>query len=386
MKVCPKCQSPRFSKDGVLYTICMSKVGKKKRTVQNYRCENGHFFNFQSSATVTNSFIEFVVFVYLNCLSLNTTIDIIRAYYEEEILSKSTILDFLEQVADALPTSDDVDNIFHPHRSGYIALDGVWFSFKGVAVVLLVCFDPDTFDVIEAHWSLTEDEKSYTKLLLSVISKLGFSNIKGIYADGDKGLMSSLKKHLPLVPFQLCVVHKEMRMGQIVPVKAVSHSKKMSEEAKDQIKLFQEKFRGVIYAESRAQSQKALLNLKSFVDKSNQERFKQAYRSLRTNFEYTLTHFDHEGMRRDNNLIECFNGILKPRLKLMKGFKKYENMNRYLKLFILDYRFHTLKESRFEERRGLTPLQCGGANIPEYYNFLTLLRESLRLDFTQKNP
>lgn len=182
-----------------------------------------------------------MVFVYLHCLSLNTTIAIIRAYYENDILSKATILDFLEQVADATPTIDDIDQIFHPHRLGYIALDGVWCSFKGLAVVLLVCFDPDSFDIIAAEWSLTEDEKSYTKLLHSVIKKLGFSKIKGIYADGDKGLISSLKKHLPLVPFQLCVVHKEMRMGQIVPVKSVAHSKKMSEETKRSSQAFSRK-------------------------------------------------------------------------------------------------------------------------------------------------
>lgn len=365
----------------MVYTVVMSKSGKKKRTVQNYQCDNGHFFNFQNSTSFTNSFIEFVVFVYLHCLSLNTTIAIIRAYYESDILSKATILDFLEQVADAIPTIDDIDQLFHPKRSGYIALDGVWFSFKGLAVVLLVCFDPDSFDIIEAKWSLTEDEKSYTKLLLSVIKKLGFSNIKGIYADGDKGLMSSLKKHLPLVPFQLCVVHKEMRMGQIVPVKSVTHSKKMSEETKDQIKTFQEKFRAVLYADTKQESIRSLSELKDFVVASKQERFKQAYRSLRTNFEFTLTHFDHPEMRRDNNLIECFNGILKPRLKLMKGFKKYENMNRYLQLFLLDYRFHPLRESRFVERRGLSPLQCAGVNLPNFYNFLKFLRESLNLNY-----
>ena len=65
--------------------------------------------------------------------------------------------------------------------------------------------------------------------------KVGFDNIKGIYGDGDKGLMSSLKTHFPLVPFQLCVVHKEMRMGQLVPVKSVNISKRLSEKIKKEI-------------------------------------------------------------------------------------------------------------------------------------------------------
>jgi len=386
MKKCPKCNSTRIKKDGVVYTSIMYKSGKKKKRIQNYRCEEGHLFNYHEGGKYTNSFIEFVVFTYLKCLSLNTTINIVRAYYEDDILSKSTILEFLETVSDQVPTVDDIDNLLHPKRSGYLALDGVWFKFKGRQVVLLVCFDPETFDVIEAIWSLEECERSYSELLVKVIKKMGTKNIKGIYADGDKGLMLSLKKHLPLIPFQVCVFHKEMRMGQLVPVKFVNISKRMTDKVKNEIREFQEKFRAVIYAESKEESITALKKLKTFVDKNGQEKFKKAYRSLKINFKYTLTHFDHPEMGRDNNLIECFNGIIKPRLKLMKGFKKYENMNRYLKLFILDFRFHQLKESRFEERRGLSPLQCGGVYLPKFYNYLKFLRKSLNLNFSTTSP
>lgn len=370
----------------MIYTQIMSKAGKKKQKIQNYRCDAGHYFNFGSATPYTNSFIEFVVFVYLNCLSLNTTIEIIRAYYEDDLLSKASLLDLLEQVADAIPTVDDIDRIFHPQRSGYLAVDGVWFNFRGKEVVLLVCFDPQSFDIIEATWSLSEDEVGYTKLLLTAAEKIGMSAIKGIYGDGDKGLMRSLKKHFPLVPFQLCIVHKEMRMGQIVPIKSLKVSKQMSGALKTEIRIFQDKFRAVIYATNKQASLEALVALKQYVAISNQPKFKKSVRSLQSNFNNTLTHFDHPGMERDNNMLECFNGILKPRLKLLKGFKKYHNMDRYLKLFLLDYRFHTLKESRFEERRGLSPLQCAGVVLPKYYNFLSFLRKSLNLDFTSTSP
>ncbi len=359
----------------------MSKTGKKKRKLQGYRCDKGHFFNFQQGENYTNSFIEFVVFVYLNCLSLNTTIEIIRAYYEIDILSKGRILDFLESVADVSPTLDDIDNVFHPKRSGYIALDGVWFKWAGRQIVMLVCFDPETFDVIEAIWSLAEDEKAYNELVFKVAKKLGHNNIKGIYGDGDKGLMGSIKTHLPDVPFQLCIVHKEMRMGQLVPVKSINRSKHMSDKVKREIVEFQELFRAVIYADSKESSLTALEALKKYVKTSTQPRFESALNSLKYNFKHTLTHFDHPEMERDNNMIECFNGIIKPRFKLMRGFKKYKNLSRYLKLFLLDYRFHSLKESRFKERRGLSPLQVAGVNLPKYYNFLTLLRESLNLTY-----
>jgi hypothetical protein len=362
----------------------MDKSGKRRKKIQTFRCDQGHFFEFQTSGKYTNSFVEWVIFVYLNCLSINTTIEIIRSYYEDEILSKAVILDLVEKVADTIPTSDDIDNLFHPRRSGYLALDGVWFKFKGMDIVLLVCFDPETFDVIDTIWSLQEDEKAYSQLLTQVIRKLGKPNIKGVYGDGDKGLILSLKKHLFATPFQICIVHKEMRMGQSVPVKMVNISRRMDETTKTLIKKFQELFRAVIYADTKEESLARLKTLKIFIDYHPQEKFKKAFRSLLHNFRYTTTHFDHPDMQRDNNLIECFNGILKPRLRLMKGFKKYQNLNRYLKLFILDYRFHPLKESRFEDRRGLSPLQCADANLPKIYNFLSFLRKTLHLNYTPK--
>ena len=386
MKKCPKCQTIKIKKDGLIYTLVMSRIGWKRDKIQNYRCQNGHHFNYQREGNYTNSFVEYVVFVYLNCLSLNTTIDIIRAGYEDEILSKATVLEFIEQVADSVPDLDDIDNLFHPRRSGYLALDGVWFKFKGMDIVLLVCFDPETFDIIEATWSLEEDNKGYDTLLTKVITKMGKQNIKGVYGDGDKGLINSPKKNLPLVPFQVCIVHKEMKMGEVVPVKSVKVSKRMDPLTKTLITKFQELFRAVIYAKTKEESLACLKTLRTFIDYHPNERFRKAFRSLLTNFKYTLTHFDHPGMERDNNLLECFNGIIKPRLKLMRGFKKYQNMDRYLKLFLLEFRFHSLKESRFQERRGLCPLESAGANLPKFYNFLSFLRKSLRLNFTSSSP
>jgi len=42
-------------------------------------------------------------------------------------------------------------------------------------------------------------------------------------------------------------------------------------------------------------------------------------------------------------------------------------------LFLLSFRFHPLKESRFDERRGKSPLEVSGVLLPKYYNFLSFL-------------
>ncbi len=361
--------------------------GKRVKKIQTYQCGNGHYFRDNAPDKWDDSFVEHVVFVYLECLSLNVTINIIRATYRENILTKSLVLSFIEQIADSLPALSEIDRIYQPKRSGYLAFDGVWFQYGKGQIVLLVAFDPETFDIVAASWEDDETQAGYERLITDVVNKIGAVNVKGTYGDGDKGLIKALKVLLPATPFQMCVFHKELRMGQIVPVKSVRVSKKLTPYQKHDIKVFQLLFREVVYAETKDKSVEALERLKQYVKSSyhqQPERFKKAYRSLIQNFKFTLTHFDQKHMRRDNNLIESFNSCLKPRLRLMKGFKKEENLDRYLKLFLLSYRFHSLKESENEVRAGRSPLEIAGVNLPEFYNFLTFLRSDLRLSYQLK--
>ena len=137
---------------------------------------------------------------------------------------------------------------------------------------------------------------------------------------------------------------------------------------------------------SKEEAVKRLGDLLLWGQEHPSERFIKAINQLKHNFHLTLTHFDYPGMMRDNNLIECFNGCLKPRLALMKGFKREDNLDRYLKLFILDFRFHNLKESRFAHRRDKSPIELGGVLLPQYYNFLTLLRTEFHLSYLSKTP
>jgi transposase-like protein len=379
---CPICGSTDVKKNGSIIKTVMKKGGKRNVTVQKNKCNNMHVFRVGNPPLFDDSFIEQVVYVYLRCLSLNTTIDIIREMYEQDVLSKRLILDFLVTVADCLPTLSEIDDVFEPKRSGFIALDGTWFSFNDEEIVLLVAFDPVSFDIIAANFEKDETEEGYTRLVSEVIHKLGALEIKGAYGDGDNGLILSLKKLLPHVPFQLCIVHKEMRMGQLVPVKSLHRSRYFTDEQKHDIKTFQFLFREVIYAKTKEESVAALVTLGKYVKQNPNERFQKAYRSLNRNFQYTLTHFNHVHMERDNNLLECFNGILKPRLNLMKSFKKEENLDRYLKLFLLEFRFRPLRESRFTDRRGQSPLELGDVYLPKYYNFIRFLREHFRLSFS----
>ena len=380
---CPKCGKNAVRKSGRIKIEKATRTNLQQFIFQSYRCMNNHLFipnHHQSS--FTSSFIEYAVAVYLRSLSLNAVIQIVRIQMEKDILSKKTLLQFIDTVSERLPTLDDIDNIYHPKRSGYVAMDGVWFKYRRRNFVLLVAFDPQTFDPIVVKLEIDETQAGYERLITEVTNKLGAVNIKGVYGDGDKGLIKALKILLPSVPFQLCIVHKEMKMGQIVPVKSVGVSKKLTPFQKHDIKVFQLLFRNVIYAASKDVSAKNLERLKQYADKTEDERFQKAYRSLAYNFKYTLTHFDHPEMERDNNILEGFNSILKRRLRLLKGFKKPGNIEKYIKLILLDYRFHEFIGSGKKKRQGVTPLELSGVILPDYYNFIKLLRESLNLDFT----
>lgn len=379
---CPKCNKKVVRKSGRIKVERATRTNLQQFYFQTYRCMNNHLFiPNHAQSSFTNSFIEYVVILYLRSLSLNAVIQIVRVQFEKDILSKKTVLDFIEKVADRLPTLDDIDNLYHPKRSGYLALDGVWFKYRKQDFVLLICFDPETFDPVSVKLETDETQAGYERIITNVVNKLGAVHIKGVYGDGDRGLIKALNNLLPPVPFQVCIVHKEMKMGTIIPVKSVKISKQLTPYQKHDIKVFQLLFREVIYAKTKDDSAKALDKLKKYCDTAQNEKFSKAYRSLAYNFKYTLTHFDHPEMERDNNIIEGFNSIIKRRLKLLKGFKKPGNIEKYIKLILLDYRFHELIESGSKKRRGATPLELTGIILPEYYNFIKLLRESLNLDF-----
>lgn len=380
---CPKCHKKAGKKAGKIQLERATRNGLRKFIFQTYRCMNGHLFtpgNIHSA--FTNSFIEYVVALYLRSLSLNATIHVVRLQFEKDLLSKQTVLEFIEIVADKLPTLDDIDNLFHPRRSGYLAFDGVWYKYRGINFVLLICFDPVTFDIISYLIAERESFESYQKLIQRVFPKLKDISIKGVYCDGDRGLIKAIKLNFPGVPIQVCVVHKEFRLGQLLPFKRAYVSNSLDPNFKKKVRFFKETAESIIYAKSKKEAQENFKQLKEFMVEEKDEKFKKAIGSLKYNFKYLLTHFDHPEMERDNNIIEGFNSIIKRRLKLLKGFKKPANIDRYIKLVLLDYRFHEFIESRFVKRRNKTPLELTGVSLPKYYNFIKYLREALNLDFT----
>lgn len=108
---CPKCNLEATRKSGKIRVEKATRTNLQNFYFQAYRCMNNHLFiPNHNQSSFTNSFIEFVVILYLRSLSLNTVIQIVRVQFEKDILSKETILEFIEKVSDLLPDLSGTDD------------------------------------------------------------------------------------------------------------------------------------------------------------------------------------------------------------------------------------------------------------------------------------
>lgn len=309
--------------------------------------------------------MEYMTFLYLRSLSFQQVRAILSAWFEQNVISKDVLLSAIEIIADSLPSSYAVTKWLKPIRSGYFALDGTWLKYRGREFVLLILLDVTTLDIVSYVIASSENYESYKLLLSKIQSEIGQPN--GFFCDGDPGLLKVLKEYYPTTPTQLCVFHKYSRVGQLACF--VRPKSELDREIKHRVEK-------VLFAPTKEQALSALAELKQYaVDYPKSKKLRQVLGVLKRNFDLLLTHYDNPEMSPYNNVLEGFNYLLKRRTRLMKGFKKPINISRWLKLLILDWRFHTLTESEFPNRRGRTPLSLAQVSLPEIYNWVTFLHK-----------
>lgn len=316
--------------------------------------------------------IEYAAFLYLRSLSLNNTIDVIQAWFEREVLSKDILLDHIEQLIDKLPSQEEITSVFDPYRSGYYAWDGLWTKYQGEDIVLLICFDTVTLDLVNYQVAADENYDTYGPLIAQIQRTEPdiLAKARGFFLDGELGLLKQLQERFPQIPKQLCAFHKYSRVGQIIPFVR----------AKGIERVIKRKVEQVIFAPTKKQAILALVSLKRYAEvHQKSKKLRQIIGVLKRNFDLLITHFDNPEMSPYNNVLEGFNHIIKRRLRLMKGFKKEINIYRWLKLILLDYRFHTIKTSLFKERNGKSPLELAGVQLPKHYNWIKLVRKKFKI-------
>lgn len=311
--------------------------------------------------------VEQATFMYLHSLSFNSVSAIFRSWFEKDVFPKNVLLDHIERLSEKLPNNLEITNWLKPIRSGYYALDGTWMKYRGKDFVLLILFDVQTLDIIDYRIASEETEQAYLKLLNKSYPEI-CANIKGFFCDGDPGLLKALQKLFPKAPIQLCVFHKYARAGQVISFKHIKN------ETDKEIK---KKVESVLFAPTKQEAIDNLKDLESYArEHQKYAKLKKLIGVLKRNFELLLTHFDNPEMSPYNNTLEGFNYIVKRKTNLMKGFKKPVNIGRWIKLIMLDWRFHKLTESTFKDRKNRSPLELAGSKLPKIYNWMSYIRKN----------
>lgn len=318
--------------------------------------------------------VEYVGYVYLRCLSFNQVIAILGAYYQQDVFTKDRLINHIEQLADRIPENNQISCWLNPKRSGYYALDGTWLKYRGIDIVLLILFDVQTLDIISYVIAREETEEAYSQLIKQALPEIN-NIVKGFYCDGDPGLLKAINTRFPSAPVQLCVFHKYERIHQLVPF--IRPKTKLDKEIKERVGQ-------ILFAETKEIAITNLYQLEQFAkEHKSYKKLQEVIQIIKRNFDLLLTHFDNPEMSPYNNVLEGFNHIIKRRTRLMKGFKKPINIKRWLKLIILDWRFHPLKETVFKSRRNFSPLQLAQVKLPKIYNWLSYVRKNYKLPTIQ---
>lgn len=368
-KSCPHCGLATIkygNRDYKVFTLFDWKIRKLAR----YRCLNCRY-QFCMNNKVIGMFdikvIEQVAFMYLRSVSFQGIVAIMQSWFEKRIFTKKVLIRHIEYLVDTLPSSEAITTWLKPKCSGYYALDGTWMKYRGKDFVLLILFDVKTLDVVGWQVATKETYEAYKKLLKSNYQGIK-DGVKGFFCDGDPGLLQALKEYFPGIPIQLCVFHKYARAGQIMPFIRIKN------EFDREIK---QKVEAVLFAQSKQAATDSLKELKRLARVHSQhEKLKQIVGVLKHNFDLLLTHFDNPEMSPYNNVLEGFNSIVKRKTDLMKGFKKPININRWIKLIMLDWRFHKITSSKFKKRNGKSPLLLADCRLPIIYNWLSFVRKN----------
>jgi transposase-like protein len=309
----------------------------------------------------TRQIIAQAIFMYLRCVSLNGVAAIFRSWYSTDVFAKGTLIRHIEEYAGQIPDNFQITAWLEPKRSGYYALDGTWLKYRGRDIVLLILFDVKTLDIVNWKIARKENEAGYSELLLNAYKEIS-PNIKGFFCDGDPGLLKALGLLFPNVPIQLCVFHKYSRAGQIIPFVRIK------DDVDREIKRLTQK---VLFAPTKQEAIDSLEELQRYArGHQKHEKLRELIGVLRRNFHLLLTHFDNPEKSPYNNVLEGFNYIVKRKTKLMKGFKKPVNINKWIKLIMLDWRFHKLTESTFSDRKNKSPLELAECDLPKIYNWI----------------
>ena len=308
--------------------ILLSQIKIKK--TQRYKCLNcGSTFSIRKSPLHHYS-QSFIIKTIRNYISESVTL---RALASEMKASKSSILNWLNQLGQKALTPLEVAQILKPTWDGVLLIDA---KFTG-SFVIMIALDYHTGDPFHYHLCSKEDKENFRTFLTTIKDKFHYLP-KAIVSDQGRGnsLVELIREIFPNAIHQLCTIHFSRFVKMTVP-----KSKKGKFYTTN--KMFYDDLSKIFHATDKQTANyyfKELLRKKNIY---NQKYHKTILKSLTQTYDLFTHYLLHPFIPKDTNKMENVNRQLERRLKVTDTFQSFKTLNNLLKLWFIWFRFQPLK-------------------------------------------
>jgi len=324
-KRCPECGSLDTKKNGFIYSRIFTLRGSVKRKTQRYYCHycRTSFTHFGKDKRKKSSddLKQKVVFDYV--ISKSSLQDIRRRYG----VARSTILNWLYSISS--PTLRI--RIDSTRCSGIIQIDGKELKIKGKKKTVFVSIDAKTKQPLSCMVCDGENTSTAEQFLKNLKS-LYPCEIRGIVTDFGRGkcFLGVVKRILPNVPHQVCLVHYQRYVWLFIPRTHRSRYYLRNQLLKSLIK-------NVIKSSTREESLfwlETVNHFKPFFRASYHKRF---IKSINKNYDVLTKFLDYDFLNTNTNIVENMIRQLERKLKNLDGFKSEKNLDCFINLWFKCY-------------------------------------------------
>ena len=325
-KRCSECGSLDTKKNGFIYSRIFTLRGSVKRRTQRYYCHEcgtsfTHFGKDRRKKT-SDDLKQKVVFDYVR--SKSSLQDIRRRYG----VSRSAILNWLHSIS---TTRDLGIRIDASRCSGIIEIDGKELKVKGKKRTVFLSIDAKTKQPLTLMVCEGENKESAEQFLKN-LKNLYPREIRGIVSDFGRGkcFLGVVKKVLPHVPHQICLVHFNRYVWLFIP-----RTKRSKFYLRNQ--LLKYLIRNVVKSSTREESLFWLEKVNHFKPFFRASYHKRFIRSINKNYDALTKFFDYDFLNTNTNIVENMIRQLERKLKNLDGFKSDKNLDCFLNFWFKCY-------------------------------------------------
>lgn len=328
------------------------------RRIQRYRCTScGHPFTApRTDARFSDAVIAEIVWEW----SCKRSVRNVKTSTRFGRISKDAVLGLVVAAGRALPPLGAVSRALGIQWSGRFALDGIFGKVAGTSVVVLICSDLVSLDVVAYGIYDTERYASWADFLQQLRALLADQlDPQFFVSDGKRGLHQALSEVFHRTPRQLCTAHKLRRVFQIIPrIRGDAYDQMIAHIAARAI-LAPDAREFRVYVSLLIQFRKDPFHGRR--SEAHQRKLAKVIGALRFQQHQLHTRYRQPDLIGDDHTTNShegsINGFLKERFRLMRGFKAPDHVEPIVRLLITYYRFHRFTSSRYPERNGLRPIE-----------------------------